>query len=554
MPPRAKGDLDATERRPAPNLKADHAAPGLDPRPGADPLALDEDLRIARPAQDSAAIEAALPGSDVGPADLPAAPQSAWLAAHPTSVVATTAGAWFAAAPGHQDEGSGATRARRLADAGLGPAASASATSTAPTAPAAGAADPTATLLATAAPGGRLAQAESGLAAPLSAAPARGNVGPTGRVPNATSELSTDLAPEPTPALAPKHPPGRASDRGTDRMGISASKRAPGRLNGVESALTPDQPVTGPAAPSSPSAAALPLATTDPAALDAPGRAVSQRLAAQDDPLTAADAMPRAADARRGAIEIQGFDPASAAAHKPAPRTGSTASPGVATAATGNEAVADLPRGDPPALTGPTLAALADAAPTPVPQLSSSPPAAGAPVDRGVSLGSSDGAGRSSAAAEAQINAPLHSAAFGPALGLQISALARDGTQEARLHLNPAELGPIMVRIALDGAGARVDFQADLATTRQAIEASLPALAGALRESGLTLTGGGVSQQPSGHPSGAELGNGSGRGNPADGRPGNPSGNLNGHGAAGDELLRPLRATPLRRGLVDLVA
>jgi flagellar hook-length control protein FliK len=43
-----------------------------------------------------------------------------------------------------------------------------------------------------------------------------------------------------------------------------------------------------------------------------------------------------------------------------------------------------------------------------------------------------------------------------------------------------------------------VDFQADLAPTRQALESSLPALAGALQEAGLTLAGGGVFQQSPG--------------------------------------------------------
>ena len=53
-------------------------------------------------------------------------------------------------------------------------------------------------------------------------------------------------------------------------------------------------------------------------------------------------------------------------------------------------------------------------------------------------------------------------------------------------------MGPVTVKIVLDGNQARVDFSADMATTRSAIEASLPALAAALHDSGLTLTGGGV--------------------------------------------------------------
>ena len=81
---------------------------------------------------------------------------------------------------------------------------------------------------------------------------------------------------------------------------------------------------------------------------------------------------------------------------------------------------------------------------------------------------------------------------FSRAIGAQVSMWASEGTREARLQLNPAELGPVLVHITLEGLQARVDFHAHAAATRDAIEASLPALAGALSEQGLTLSGGGV--------------------------------------------------------------
>ena len=144
--------------------------------------------------------------------------------------------------------------------------------------------------------------------------------------------------------------------------------------------------------------------------------------------------------------------------------------------------------------------------------------------------------------AEATIAVPLDSPAFAPTLGAQISLFTRDGVQTARLQLNPAEMGPITVQIALDGNAARVDFQADLASTRVLIEASLPALAGALQEAGMTLAGGGVSQQPSSHqpPPQAEQ----------------PSGPRRGEDRATDTAAQPLptRVHTHSRGLVDLVA
>jgi hypothetical protein len=93
---------------------------------------------------------------------------------------------------------------------------------------------------------------------------------------------------------------------------------------------------------------------------------------------------------------------------------------------------------------------------------------------------------------------PIDAADFAAALGVKVSVLAHDGVQHAELHLNPAETGPVSIRIEVDGTAARVDFGADLAATRQAIERGLPELASALRDAGLTLAGGGVSQHAGG--------------------------------------------------------
>lgn len=104
-------------------------------------------------------------------------------------------------------------------------------------------------------------------------------------------------------------------------------------------------------------------------------------------------------------------------------------------------------------------------------------------------------AGASPAVVERPLAAHVQSPEFAPALGAQLSILVKDGVSEARLHLNPAEMGPITVQIHIEGQTARVEMVAEHAATRQALEQSMPALAGALRESGLTLTGGGVFEQ-----------------------------------------------------------
>ena len=97
-----------------------------------------------------------------------------------------------------------------------------------------------------------------------------------------------------------------------------------------------------------------------------------------------------------------------------------------------------------------------------------------------------------------QVATATHAPEFREALGVQVSLLARDGVQSAELHLNPAEMGPISVRIVMDGVQARVDFGADSAATRELIETGLPELATALRDAGFTLAGGGVSQHSHG--------------------------------------------------------
>jgi flagellar hook-length control protein FliK len=153
-----------------------------------------------------------------------------------------------------------------------------------------------------------------------------------------------------------------------------------------------------------------------------------------------------------------------------------------------------------------------------------------------------------SEAARAQLGPPLASPDFPPALGAQVSLFARSGVERATIEISPPEMGPISVQIALDGSAARVDFLADAAATRQVIEASLPTLASSLREAGLTLSGGGVFQQPQ---SSAGSGGQGGSGQPGHGHAGRPATADDGQGGAGPATV--LRTTA-QRGLVDLVA
>jgi flagellar hook-length control protein FliK len=140
---------------------------------------------------------------------------------------------------------------------------------------------------------------------------------------------------------------------------------------------------------------------------------------------------------------------------------------------------------------------------------------------------------------------PVNAPEFREALGVQVSLLARDGVQTAELHLNPAEMGPVSIQIVMDGTQARVDFGADVAATRAAIEASMPELASALLDAGFTLAGGGVSQHAKGQGQAA-----------GDSRPGTTRRNII---AGAPSLATPTTQAPQQRaqlsaGGVDLFA
>jgi flagellar hook-length control protein FliK len=140
--------------------------------------------------------------------------------------------------------------------------------------------------------------------------------------------------------------------------------------------------------------------------------------------------------------------------------------------------------------------------------------------------------------AEVHLPAAPGSAEFTAQLGAQLTTFVRDGVQHARLHLNPAEMGPVTVQIQLDGQSAQVHLAAEHGLTRQALEQSMPLLAGSLREAGLTLSGGGVFEQPR-QPRGA---------------PGSPDASHRGDDIGAEPTPHPAAAAARRRGVVDLIA
>jgi len=150
---------------------------------------------------------------------------------------------------------------------------------------------------------------------------------------------------------------------------------------------------------------------------------------------------------------------------------------------------------------------------------------------------------------EARLAAHPQSAAFGPQLGEQMVVFVREGVQHARLQLNPAELGPVQVQIALEGSAATVQMVADHPLTRQALEEAMPALAGSLRDAGLTLAGGGVFEQQR-----QAASQGEGRGEGGGARDALDTRGTDADAAAADPAAAVTPVTHRRRGVIDLVA
>jgi flagellar hook-length control protein FliK len=146
---------------------------------------------------------------------------------------------------------------------------------------------------------------------------------------------------------------------------------------------------------------------------------------------------------------------------------------------------------------------------------------------------------------------PPHSPAFAPALGHQIDVWMKGGVQHAEVQLSPQDLGPIRVRLEMEGAHARVQMSADVQSTRDALQQAMPQLSEQLGQVGLSLTGGGVSDQSAFQQAQSQAqaqAQAGGHGRQAAGQPSGTS-----HGddlAAAAAIRRPIQP----RGLLDTYA
>lgn len=127
-----------------------------------------------------------------------------------------------------------------------------------------------------------------------------------------------------------------------------------------------------------------------------------------------------------------------------------------------------------------------------------------AEMGRGAALGGQSTVSGNTSQASDSLSTPVSSPEFPQVLaervGMWVKTVGEGGSLSAQLHLNPAEMGPISIKISLDGQSAQVDFAVAAVETRKAIEESLQLLSEALGDAGIKLGGSGVfdqSQQPS---------------------------------------------------------
>ena len=83
-------------------------------------------------------------------------------------------------------------------------------------------------------------------------------------------------------------------------------------------------------------------------------------------------------------------------------------------------------------------------------------------------------------------------ALFAERLNQQVAVMITQHAQQARLAVNPPELGPVEVRVTVIGDEATIQLAATHAATREALEEALPRLRAAFADSGIALGHAGV--------------------------------------------------------------
>jgi flagellar hook-length control protein FliK len=93
------------------------------------------------------------------------------------------------------------------------------------------------------------------------------------------------------------------------------------------------------------------------------------------------------------------------------------------------------------------------------------------------------------------VHADVDSADFPQGVADQVSLAVDNGWSSAKLSVNPPQLGPIELQIAVQGAHAQVAMSTHSAVTREALESSVPKLRDMLNSQGFTQVSVDISQR-----------------------------------------------------------
>lgn len=96
-----------------------------------------------------------------------------------------------------------------------------------------------------------------------------------------------------------------------------------------------------------------------------------------------------------------------------------------------------------------------------------------------------------------RIEVPVSQTGWGEAVGNRLMMMVNGRVQSANIHLNPAELGPIEIKLNVNQDHATVHFVSNNSTVRDVIEDAFPRLKEMFSQSGLNLADANVSQQSS---------------------------------------------------------
>ncbi|HWK50212.1 MAG TPA: flagellar hook-length control protein FliK, partial [Steroidobacter sp.] len=135
------------------------------------------------------------------------------------------------------------------------------------------------------------------------------------------------------------------------------------------------------------------------------------------------------------------------------------------------------------------------------------------------------------------VNVPVGSEQWADEIGSRMTMMVEQGKHTASLRLSPEHLGPLEVRITMNGDQASVQFGAAHVDTRNALESALPRLREMFASQGLSLADANVSREP-----------------PRQQQNPTPQSLSSSSGIGGEEGVTSVSAAQVRLGLLDAYA